>query len=361
VIESSERAKSGTHVRIRVTGKGESCEFECAPQERILHAGLRSGIELPYECASGTCGTCKATLVEGEIDYAWPEAPGRKYVKADKGEILMCQCVPRSDCALTIAKKVAHMAVGRFAPARTGGALERARELAPGVIALDVRLDSAMSFEAGQFVLFEVPHIAGARSYSMVNYARDTDRLHFVVKRFPGGRASEWLFSSTIEGTRVEIFGPLGHATFDPAIAKHLVCIAGGSGIAGMMSILAHATEDDYFERYDGKVFFGVRTSADAFYLEELASFVRRFPSRLRVTIVLSHEEPPPALLAQYPELTFDTGFVHEASKRNLTGMSTSDTMAYVAGPPPMVDGTLRMLLLEMRLGGSNIRYDKFS
>jgi ferredoxin len=67
-------------------GKGESCEFDCGPQERILHAGLRSGVELPYECASGTCGTCKATLVEGDTEYAWEEAPGRKHVKADKGE-----------------------------------------------------------------------------------------------------------------------------------------------------------------------------------------------------------------------------------------------------------------------------------
>lgn len=361
MIESSERAALGTNVRIRVTGKGESCEFDCAPQERILHAGLRSGIELPYECASGTCGTCKATLIEGETYYAWSEAPGRKYVKADKGEVLMCQCIPRSDCTLTIAKKVAPMAVGRFAPARMGGTLERARELAPGVIAFDVRLDRPMSFEAGQFVLFEVPHIAGARSYSMVNFARETGVLELVVKRFPGGRVSDWLFGPSVEGTRVEVFGPLGHATFHPQIAKHVACIAGGSGIAGMMSIVAHAAEDGYFERFDGRVLFGVRTLADAFYLDELHDFVRRFPRRLRVTIVFSHEEPGDAAAAAYPELHFDTGFVHEAAKRLLADMPPSETMAYVAGPPPMVDATLRTLLLELRLSGSNVRYDKFS
>ncbi|GAC1413829.1 MAG: FAD-binding oxidoreductase [Vulcanimicrobiaceae bacterium] len=363
MIESSERTASGTHVRIRISGKGESCEFDCGPQERILHAGLRSGIELPYECASGTCGTCKATLVEGDTEYAWPDAPGRKYVKADKGEVLMCQCFPRSDCTLTIGKRVATMAVGRFAPSRIGGTISDVREVAPGVVDFAVALDRPISFEAGQFVLFEVPHIAGARSYSMVNFARDTRRLHFVVKRFPGGSVSEWLLGPGVAGTRVELFGPLGHATFDPAIAKHLVCIAGGSGIAGMMSILSHAAEEAYFERYDGRVFFGVRTVADAFYLDELARFTRGFAGRLRTTIVLSHEEPSPELAARYPDLTFDTGFVHEAAKRALAlaGISAPETMAYVAGPPPMVDATLRMLLLDMRVGGSNIRYDKFS
>jgi toluene monooxygenase electron transfer component len=348
-------------VRISIASKGETCEFRCDRDERILHAGLRNGIELPYECASGTCGTCKATLVEGETEYAWSEAPGLKYVKADKGEVLLCQSFARSDCALTVNKRVVPMALDRSAPQRVGGTLQGARTLAPGVVAFEVALERPLSFEAGQFVLLEVPAIAGARSYSMVNFARDTTTLHFVVKRFPGGKVSEWLFESELEGSRVEIFGPLGHATFHPAIAKHVICIAGGSGIAGMMSILAHAAEDGYFERYDGKVFFGVRSVADTFFLAELERFARRFPDRLRVTIVLSHEEPSAELIARYPDLAFDNGFVHEAAKRHLSGSTLLDTMAYVAGPPPMVDGALKMLLMDLRLSGSNIRYDKFS
>jgi len=362
VIEPSERPPSSVkQFRIRIAAKGETFEFACGSQEHILHAGLRNGIDLPYECASGTCGTCKATLTEGDTEYAWIEAPGRKFVKADKGEVLMCQSLARSDCTLTVAKRVEAMAVGRFPPKRIGAMLETFRQLAPDVVAFEVALDEPISFEAGQFVLLEVPQIAGARSYSMVNFARNAKRLHFVVKRFPGGRVSEWLFSASLGQSRVELFGPLGHATFDPALAKHLVCIAGGSGIASMMSILTHAADERYFDRYEGKVFFGVRTVADAFYLEELAAFAHRYPTRLSVTIALSHEELSPSLLAAHPDLTFDTGFVHEAAKRALAGVAAPETMAYVAGPPPMVDATLRMLLLECRLGGSNIRYDKFS
>lgn len=348
-------------VLVRVTSKGESCEFRCGHDEHILHAGLRSGFELPYECASGTCGTCKATLVEGETEYAWLEAPGLKYVKADKGEVLMCQSFARSDCSLSVNKRVEPMALERSKPKRTLGVLQGVRELAPGVVSFEVALEEPMSFVAGQFVLLEVPDVAGARSYSMVNFARDTSTLHFVVKRFPGGRVSEWLFGPSVDGSRVEVFGPLGHATFEPALAKHVICIAGGSGIAGMMSILSHAAEDGYFDRHDGRVFFGVRTGADTFYMRELANLARRFPGRLCVTIVLSHEAPQDAFTALYPELRFDTGFVHEATKRALADTPVIDTMAYVAGPPPMVDASLKMLLLEMRLSGSNIRYDKFS
>ena len=67
------------------------------------------------------------------------------------------------------------------------------------------------------------------------------------------------------------LFGPLGTATFHPNLGKNILCIAGGSGIAGMMSILARARQERYFEQFNGDVFFGVRTYDDAFYLAELA------------------------------------------------------------------------------------------
>ena len=38
-----------------------------------------------------------------------------------------------------------------------------------------------------------------------------------------------------------------------------------------------------------------------------------------------------------------------------------ADVRAWVAGPPPMVDASLRLLLREARLAPADIRYDKFS
>ena len=60
---------------------GTSRRLESRSGERLLHAGLRQGVGLPYECASGTCGSCKATLVSGQIEDHWPEAPGRKHLR----------------------------------------------------------------------------------------------------------------------------------------------------------------------------------------------------------------------------------------------------------------------------------------
>jgi toluene monooxygenase electron transfer component len=343
-------------MKIVVTARNGTRDFECAPGEKILHAGLRSGVELPYECATGTCGTCKARLVRGRTAIEWPDAPGTRYLKV-AGEILTCQSVAHEDCALEIPVLKASDAP---APRALTGVLRDRRQLTHDVVAFELALDAPLDFHAGQFALLTVPGIPGARAYSMVNFARGTDRLSFVVKKKPGGGVSEWLFGDHVDGTRLTVFGPVGHATFEPGLERHVLCIAGGSGIAGMMSILARACDAEHFAAWDGQVFFGVRTERDAFFFDALERFRARYPGRLAVTVALSDEDVPPGLAAAYPGFTFGRGFVHAVAAEAMKGRFTG-VRAFVAGPPPMVDASLRLLLREARLPPADIRYDKFS
>jgi toluene monooxygenase electron transfer component len=139
-----------------------------------------------------------------------------------------------------------------------------------------------------------------------------------------------------------------------------VLCVAGGSGIAGMMSILSRACGAEHFVDWDGHVFFGVRTARDGFFLDELQAFRTRFPGRLAVTVALSDEDVPDALAAAYPGFAFARGFVHAVAGEAMKGRY-ADVRAWVAGPPPMVDASLRLLLREARLAPADIRYDKFS
>jgi toluene monooxygenase electron transfer component len=345
-------------VNIVVGARSGTREFACEPGEKILHAGLRSGVELPYECGTGTCGTCKAKLVSGRVESAWPEAPGNRYLKGPT-ELLMCQGLAREDCALEVGVLKAREADAPL-PAALGGHVRGWRRLTHDVAAFDVALDRPLDFDAGQFALLTVPGITGARAYSMVNFERAARRLSFVVKKKPGGAVSEWLFGDGVEGTRLGLFAPLGHATFQPGLAKHVLCIAGGSGIAGMMSILERAGEAGHFAGWDGHVYFGVRAARDGFFLDELQALQARHPARLAVTIALSDEDVPASLPAAYPGLAFARGLVHAVAGERMTGRFVG-VRAYVAGPPPMVDASLRLLLREARLSPADIRYDKFS
>jgi toluene monooxygenase electron transfer component len=344
--------------KIVVRARNGARDFECEPGEKILHAGLRSGAELAYECATGTCGTCKATLVSGRVESEWPGAPGGRYLKGE-ADLLMCQSVAREDCALEVSALTSHEAPGPL-PSALRGMLRGPRPLTHDVAAFDVDLERPLDFEAGQFALLSVPGIAGARAYSMVNFERAARRLRFVVKKKPGGAVSEWLFGEGVDRTPVGLFAPLGHAIFPAGLQKHVLCIAGGSGIAGMMSILERAGQEQHFGRWDGHVFFGVRSERDAFFLDELGALRARHPSRLAVTVALSDEDVPASLPAAHPGIAFAHGLVHAVAGERMKGRF-ADVRAYVAGPPPMVDASLRLLLREARLSPADIRYDKFS
>ncbi len=347
-------------MRIQVNARNRAYQFESGEGEKILFAGLRTGTDLPYECGTGTCGTCKAKLIEGKVADAWPQAPGRKHLKAEQGEFLMCQCTASGDVTLEIPKFVYDAAAGSCPARGMSGSVRDVRTLSPDVMALDVMLDQACDFDAGQFVTLATPGVAGMRAYSMVNYARSTNVLQFVIKKKSGGGFSEWLFGGDRVGAKLDIFGPMGKATFYPGLAKNILCIAGGSGIAGMMSIVSRACQERYFEQFQGHVFFGVRSARDAFYLEELAGFSKLFPQNLKVTVALSDEEVPASMAGQYAALTFAHGMVHEIAKREMVG-KYQNVRAYLAGPPPAVDASIRFLLLEAKLPADSIRYDKFS
>jgi toluene monooxygenase electron transfer component len=346
-------------MRIQVNARNRAFQFEAAPGERLLYAGLASGIHLPYECGTGTCGTCKARLTAGKIDDLWSAAGGRAYLK-QPDEFLMCQASARTDLSVEVPSFVYAMDPGGCVPRVMNGTLNNTRPLTHDVLAFSVNLETAMDFDAGQFITIEMPGVPGYRGYSMVNFERSARRLDFVVKSKPGGGASTWLFNEAASARQVKLFGPLGSATFFPAVGKNILCIAGGSGIAGTMSILERANQERYFEQYDGHVFFGVRTFEDAFFLDRLAAYRRNAGGRLNITVAFSDAAVPASASELHPELSFDHGLVHEVAARHMKGRY-QNVRAYLAGPPPCVDASIRVLLLEAKLTTDQIRYDKFS
>lgn len=348
-------------MKVQVNAKNRGHQFEAQDGTPVLFAGLSHGVDLPYECGSGTCGTCKAKLVKGELHDAWPEAPGRKYLK-QADEFLMCQCAPKTDLVVEVGTFVHPTDPAVCVPHQAKGRIANAKALTHDVVLIDVDLDQAMPFDAGQYALVQVPGIAGYRGWSMVNFEAQPKQLRFVVKKKPQGAVSEWLFDpkSPVNGSEVHIFGPLGHATFHPSVARNLLCIAGGSGIAGMVSIVSRAVQEGYFKQFDGDVFFGVRTMKDAFFLQEFAALKEQAGDRLRVTMAFSDEDVSPSFAQAHPLVQFDRGFVHEVAKRHMQGRF-ENVRAFIAGPPPAVDQSIRFLLLEARVPADQIKYDKFS
>jgi len=172
------------------------------------------------------------------------------------------------------------------------------------------------------------------------------------------GRFSDWLFNELAGDAEVDVFGPLGRAVFRPEEDRNIVCIAGGSGIAGMMSILECAVRANHFRSHKGAVFFGVRSLEDTFYLEQLSRYVAASQGNLDVTVALSDEATATPLHAEFPVLKLADGMVHEVAAKGISDRD-HDVIAYIAGPPIMVDSTIRSLIAS-GVAIKDIRYDKF-
>ena len=212
-------------------------------------------------------------------------------------------------------------------------------------------------------MLLQLPGVVGTRAYSMVNFAEKTDRLEFVIKQLKGGKCSEWLFDQQPLETDVTLFGPLGHAIFEPQLKHDLLLLAGGSGIAGMMAMLEHADKIGYMQANTVELIFGVRSEDDIFFMQSLREYATRHPDKLQITVALSDVETGSDThnLAEtdLPEnLKIECGFVHEHIDDSRTN---ENTMAFIAGPPPMVDASIRELIAACELNVERIRYDKFA
>ena len=347
-------------MKITISKKEQFLDFDIGDDERILYGGLANRIPLPYECATGTCGTCKARLVSGEVTSHWDDAPGRSKLKLERGEFLMCQ----SSCKTDIEIKVPGIKIDQFAaepiPEHSISSITNIEWLTSDVAHLSVDLNKEFNFKAGQFVVIQTDAVVGGRAYSMVNYDPGTNQLVLVIKLKPGGGFSNWLANSAAIGTALNVYGPLGAATFEPDDDKDLLCICGGSGIAGIMSILEHACSVNHFERNHGEVYFGVRTPADTFYMTQLSNFVTRSNGNLKVTVVFSDEYTSGEHSTLPSNVKYLDGYVGPVAIES-TNIVVKNTSAFLAGPPIMIDGTIRSLIIDKGFGPTQIKYDKFA
>src|SRR5437764_13002737 len=155
---------------IEARSKASSAAFAAEPWEPLLYAALRAGVAIPYECGTGTCGTCKARRLAGVVVGDWAQAPGNAYLRADRDEVLLCQTRALGSCSFEIPGNVNLASTARVRPAFGQGALARINRLTADTAELVLDVDPRLEFDAGQFALLRVPHIAGYRGYSMVNH-----------------------------------------------------------------------------------------------------------------------------------------------------------------------------------------------
>ncbi len=150
-------------------------------------------------------------------------------------------------------------------------------------------LQRVFDFKPGQYLTLRA--LVGGqdlrRSYSICAAPGEAPRVG--VRRVPGGAFSTWLHQSLKAGDTIDVMEPEGR--FGSALARgprHVLAVAGGSGITPILSILKAVLAGDSHTRCT--LLYGNRGSASTMFKEELEDLKNRYLTRLAMQTVFSRE-----------------------------------------------------------------------
>ena len=302
--------------------------FMADGDRNILGAALDAGIDLPYGCRNGSCGNCKARVLEGQVDLGYPDALALSETERAQGYALLCCARPLSDLVVEARRIDAdHLHEVKSLPAR----VERMQRLAPDVMALYLKLpaDERLRFAAGQYI--EIIVAGGKRrAYSLANAPQDTGLLQLHIRQTPGGGFSERVFHDMKERDMLRFEGPLGSFQLDQKSSKPIILLAGGTGFAPIKSMV-----EDMLARGLNRpisLYWGTPDRA-GLYLPELPQRWAAEHDNIRYVPVLSAPRPEDAWSGR-------RGLVHEAVLEDIAELSAYQV--YAAGSPAMVRAAQR-------------------
>jgi CDP-4-dehydro-6-deoxyglucose reductase, E3 len=333
---------------VRIEPHGRTIRVRAA--QSVLEAALAAGLNLPHNCKSGHCSSCRARLRSGETRYPAGHPLGLTEEEERSGHILLCQARPLSDLVVEarLVASVADVEI-KTLPCR----IARLTLLAPDVMQVFLRLPAVESlrFHPGQYldVLLEGGR---RRSFSIASPPHDNELLELHVRRVDGGGFTERLFaqdegSSPLGvGSLLRIEGPLGQFSYEEGSSPVLM-IAGGTGFAPVKSMLRHVLEHGATRRIH--LYWGARRARDLYEETLILEWLRRYP-HLRFTAVLSEASE---VRADHHRL----GWVHEAVLADHPSLESFDV--YAAGPPAMIEA-IRSTFPTRGLSTNRLHFDSF-
>jgi NAD(P)H-flavin reductase len=216
------------------------------------------------------------------------------------------------------------------------------------IIRLDLR-GEPFSYRAGQAAYLQPQGAAKRRPYSIASapeQASTTGLLEFLVQTDAKGTSG--LLPSMIEpGRLVTVEGPMGSFQFpEHPPERHFLCIAGGTGIAPLHSMLWHAL----LAERDGHItlIYSVRSPEELAYLNEFEGLAAAKKIDFHHTVTRASSEG----------WTGRQGRIDAAYLKPL--VAPGDTLCFLCGPPALV-GEIPELLHDLGVEKRQILMEQWS
>ncbi len=307
----------------------------------LLDEVLRAGHEIPYGCFTGTCGRCEVTVRSGclEVDGAEVAAGGGP----ETTTALACRARVRAPSTLEVAR-IEPLDPRSSPPDEHRGVVVANAEIAAGIRRLVVAFEEPFGWIAGQYLRLHVPGDPVPRAYSIATAPSTGGReLEFHVRRVPGGKATEgYVFAGLSPGDETTWSGPYGHFRYVDD-DRPAVFVAGGTGLAPLAAMIDEALASGSTRSLH--LFHGARTAGELHDLEHWREKAAAAPGLEYVPVV-----------AEGP-WEGETGLVTDAVARRFDRLRGH--VAYLCGPPAMVDAAVS-LLLSLRVRGGDVHREEF-
>ena len=330
---------------VTVEPTGEVIEVD--EGQTILDAALRQGVWLPFACGHGTCGTCKCTVTDGDVDVGEASPFALMESERDDGVVLACCAMPESDVTIEADIDVDPDFAGH--PVRDFvGTVTEIRDLSPTIKGFFFELDDEMEFQAGQYINLHIPGVEGTRAFSIANKPSDSKTLELHVRLVPGGAGTTYLHEQLQVGDTLDVSGPYGQFFTRKSDDQDAIFIAGGSGLSSPQSMILELLEEG--------------DSRQIYLLQGARNVAELYNREIFEQLAAEHDNFHyiPALNEPTEDDNWEgfTGFVHEAAKDHFDN-KFSGHKAYLCGPPPMIDAAITTLM-QGRLFERDIHMERF-
>ena len=329
-----------------VTIQPSSHQFQVEDGEAVLAAALRQGFVLPYGCKNGACGSCKARILSGAVDYGVYQQKALTDEEKAQGKALLCQAKPLGDLVI----EARTIGAAKDIPVKTLPCrVQKLERVTEDVMLLGLKLpaNERLQFLAGQYLEFLLKD-GTRRSFSMGNAPHDDELIQLHVRHVPGGQFTEHVFGKMKERDILRFEGPQGTFFLREDSAKPIVLVASGTGFAPIKAIIEHALKNEISRPM--ALYWGGRRPKDL-YMHALAEGWATL-GKLTYVPVISDGLPEDAWSGR-------TGFVHRAVMEDFPDLSQHQV--YACGVPIMVDAARRDFIAQCRLPEDEFYADSFT
>ncbi len=214
-------------------------EIECPSDQTVLSALEKQGYALPNNCRAGACGECKIKVLSGEFDQGFVMDMALPEEDREQGYGLMCMAKPLSD-VLEIEFGTQDAKPKLFPPVEDSWHIVTDKiQRTHNIIELKLApLGAPIKYWPGQYAMIGEGEEHPLRPYSIANSPRADGELSFLITKEPNGKTSPWIHENVEVGDNIKINAPYGTFLGDPGVDTPILCLASGSGLAPILSLL---------------------------------------------------------------------------------------------------------------------------